>query len=101
MASKEKHYSYSKHELLRMANRIKSSAVEQTMILVAAYLMEEPEFDYSDERILELWQGISRWSVAVKDHTISCEKVCDIINQNTGLNIHWGKGAVKYDKDII
>lgn len=95
--AKEKYIPMSKHKMMEIVNKAKMSAVEQTMILVAAYLMEEPEFNYSDERICELWEGISRWSEAVKDHTISCQKVCEIIKEQTGLEIHWGTGVVKFE----
>jgi len=60
-------------------------AIQQTMLLTCAYLMDE--LDYSEDKICEIWEGVSRYSEAVMDKTISIDKVIEIINEQTGMNI--------------
>lgn len=71
----------------RKIQEIKTEAVGQTFLLAAAYLMDEME--YSEDKILELWDGITRYSDAVRDGTINMNKVCKILEKHTGMKVRW------------
>ena len=79
---------YKKIELTpRKIEELAKDASAKAMILFAAYLMEDE--DFTPERICEVWEGVTRYSMAVDDKLITLKKVCDIINEHTGLNIRW------------
>lgn len=79
---------YKKVELTpRKVAEIKRDAATQMMIMLAAYLMDYEGFD--DKQIVDAWQGVTRYAEAVNDKLISLNKVCKIINENTGLDIRW------------
>lgn len=70
--------------------KIKQEAVEQTLLLTIGYLMDE--LNYDADRCVDVWAGITRYAMAVKDKTISMQKVCDIINANVdNINVRWNK----------
>ena len=71
----------------RKLQEIKTEAIGQTFLLFAAYLMDELE--YSDERILELWDAVARYSDAVKNKDITMNKICKIIEEHTGMKVRW------------
>ena len=71
----------------RKIEDIKLDAIMQTMLLSASYLMDE--MNYSEERIMQYWDGVARYSQAVKDHDITMLKVCQIIEEHTGLKVRW------------
>lgn len=71
----------------RKLQEIKTEAIGQTFLLVAAYLMDELE--YSDEKIVELWGGVSRYADAVKSKDITMNKICKIIEEHTGMKVRW------------
>lgn len=68
---------------------IKAEAIGQTMILTIAYLMDE--LGYDEDKCLAVWDGVTRYAGAVSSKLITMQKVCDIINKSTGLNIRWNK----------
>lgn len=68
-------------------DEIKKEAIGQTYLLVAAYLMDE--LKYSDDKIIELWDGITRYADAVRNKDISMRKVCAILEEHTGLKVRW------------
>lgn len=81
---------YKKVELTpRKLDEIKKETAGQMMILLLGYLMDD--FDYNADRLIDIWQGVERYSEAVDNHTISLRKVADIINEHTGLNIRWNR----------
>ena len=53
----------------RDINKIKMQVADRMLCLVTAYLMDE--VDYDEDRIVELWNGVSRYSAAIKDHDIT------------------------------
>ena len=61
--------------------------IKRTLILCAAYLMEEDGWD--DDRIIDFYNGIVRWSDAVDQHFISINNVIEMVNDKTGLQIRW------------
>ena len=74
-----------KPEKQRAVNSMK--AVKRTLIMVAAYLMEE--LDWDDDRLCEFYDAIVRWCDAVDKHWISIDQVIKIINEKTGATIKW------------
>lgn len=71
----------------RKLDEIRTEILGQAMILHIAYLMDE--LGYDEQKCLEVWDGVSRYSEALKTKTITMHKVCAIINEHTGLNIRW------------
>ena len=67
----------------RDIRKIKMELADKTLCLVTAYLMDE--LDYDEDKIIELWEGIARYSAAIKDHTITLNKVKEIIQDRTGI----------------
>lgn len=79
---------YKKVEMTpRKVDELARQASAKAMILFAAYLMEDE--DFTPERICEVWDGVTRYASAVDDKLISLRKICEIINEHTGLNIRW------------
>lgn len=71
----------------RKLEEVKKEAVGQTFLLVAAYLMDE--LDYDEKKILDLWDGITRYSEAIDKKLLTMGKVCYIIEKHTGLKVRW------------
>lgn len=81
---------YKKTEITpRKLEEIKRDISGQTMIPTLAYLMDDEDFD--EDRLIGVWDGLSRYAEAVNSHLISLNKVCDIINESTGLSIRWNR----------
>ena len=59
------------------------------MILTIAYLMDE--LSYDEDKCLAIWEGVARYAEAVDGKLITMQKVCDIINNATGLQIRWNR----------
>ncbi len=70
-------------ERLISAQRI----VKRVLVLSAAYLMEEQDWD--DDKLIEYYDAICRWSDALDSHLITIHKVIDMINEKTGAEIKW------------
>ena len=73
----------------RKLEEIKREAIGQTYILCAAYLMDE--LNYSEEKIIEIWDGISRYADAVRNKNITMNKICNILSEKTGMDVRWNK----------
>lgn len=71
----------------RKLQEIKTEAIGQTFLLVAVYLMDE--LNYEEDKILEIWDGVSRYADAIKTKTISMHKVCKILEEHTGMKVRW------------
>ena len=69
----------------RDLERIKLSVTDQVLTLVTGYLMDE--FDYDEDKVVELWEGITRYHKAIEDHIITLNEVKEIIKKHTGLDL--------------
>ena len=69
----------------RDLNKIKWDITDDVLTLVTAYLMDE--MDYDEQKIVDLGEGIARYSKAEKDHYITRSKVKKIIEENTGIKL--------------
>ena len=79
---------YKKVEMTpRKVEQLAREASAKAMILFAGYLMDDQDFDA--ERICEVWDGVTRYAEAIDNKLITLSKVCEIINEHTGLNIRW------------
>ena len=77
-----------KHKRTEKQKAINSmKAVKRVLVLSAAYLMEEADWDDND--LVEYYEGICRWSDAIDSHLIQIQQVIDIINEKTGATIKW------------
>lgn len=61
--------------------------IKRILVLSAAYLMEEQDWD--DDKLIEYYDAICRWSDAIDSHLITIQKVVDMINAKTGADIRW------------
>ena len=77
----------SEKELERIKRNAKADGVQKALILTASWLMEEPEFNFSEERICNMWDGVARYAQGIDEHYISLQLVCEIIKQHTGMEI--------------
>ena len=64
-------------------DRIQQELVKRTLILSAAYLMDEE--GYNDDQIVDFWESLIRWIDAIDKHEISIKTVTEIIEKTTGL----------------
>ena len=71
----------------RKLDEIKKEAIGQTYILVAAYLMDE--LDYSEDKILEIWDGVAKYADAIRNKDITMKRICYILEAHTGLKVRW------------
>ena len=79
---------YKKVEITpRKLDEIKQDVAAQTMLLMTAYLMDE--WDYNEDKIVDVWSGVSRYAEAVNTKLITLDKVAQIIEEHTGLKVRW------------
>ena len=72
----------------RDVERMKVEIAHRTLLLVTAYTMDE--LGYDEDKIIDMWTAISRWSDAIdKEKIIKLNDVADIINEHTGLTLRW------------
>lgn len=69
----------------KAVKRFESDIWVQCIILSASYLMDE--FDYSEEKIIDYYEALTRYIGAIKSHLITIDKVKEIINEHTGLKM--------------
>ena len=74
-----------KPEKQRVVNSMK--ATKRVLILSAAYLMEEEDWD--DDALVNYYDSIVRWCGAIQDHWISIDQIIKMINEKTGAEIRW------------
>ena len=76
----------------------KTETIVQMMILSAACLMDRYGFT-SEEQIVKWWEDISWYSQAViEEKAVSVQRVCDIIHDNLGIDIHYNGVAQEAKK---
>ena len=79
----------------RVIRETKTETIMQMMILSAACLMDRYGFT-SDEAVLKWWEDITFYSEAViEEKAITVQKVCDILHENLGLDLHYNAAVVK------
>lgn len=66
-------------------DRIKMNVTDEVLTLLLGYLMDD--LDYDEDRILEVFEGVSRYHKAVKDHLITIKQIKKIIKEKTGLDL--------------
>ena len=71
----------------RKLEEIKKEAIGQTFLLVAAYLMDE--LDYDEQKIIDLWDGVTRYSEAINKNLLTMGAVCYILEKHTGMKVRW------------
>lgn len=55
---------------------------------MTAWTMDE--LNYEEDKIIAMWDGITRWSDAIdKQKLIKLNDIADIINEHTGLTLRW------------
>ena len=67
--------------------KMEQESWEKCLILSCSYLMDE--MDYSEDRMLEYFDGMDRYISAVKEKLITIDKVCEIIEEHTGVKLKW------------
>ena len=70
---------------------IADESIMKAMLCVCAYLMEEPEFNFSDERLAALWTGVERYikTVSEPNTAFNLKKMAKLITEYTGIKVYW------------
>lgn len=71
----------------RKLQEIKDDTAKQMILLLLAYLMDE--VDYSAEKLIDVYNSLTRYVAAINDHLISVKAIQSIIKNNTNLEIRW------------
>jgi len=77
------------YELKKLKSQIATQTTSKVLLLVTSYLMEEPEVNFNEDRIIDLWDGVSRYAEAIDQHLITLNQVAGIIKDHTGLDVKW------------
>lgn len=82
---------FTRKELREYTHEIAREAIMKAMLCTCAYIMDEPEFNYSDERIAMLWTGVERVisTVDEKDTAFNLKKCAKLISDMTGIKVYW------------
>lgn len=72
--------------LAQLRNRDKK-IVKKMMLLFAAFEMEE--LGCKEDKIIELWDGLSTYVNAIDTHLITMNTVSDIVYEYTGMRVKW------------
>lgn len=78
-----------KAELNKLKKEITEEAFIKSVVLILAYIMEEPGIDCDEEKIVEIFEGIERYAQYIESHEITLKKICEIIKEYTGIVIKW------------
>ena len=46
---------------------VADEAIMKTMLCVCGFLMDEPEFNYDDEKMARMWEGVTRYIDTISD----------------------------------
>lgn len=87
--SKKKPVTLTQRQLKEYTRQVSDESVTRSICLFIAYMMSEKEIEFDSERIIELVDGITRWTEAVDEHLISIRQVAAIIEEHTGLRLDW------------
>lgn len=79
-----------KAEISKLKREITEEAFTKSVVLMLAYIMEEPGIDCDEDKIVEIFEGVERYAEYIENHEITLKKVCEIIKEYTGLDIVWG-----------
>lgn len=73
----------------KVVDEIATIATHKAVVLMLAYMMEDPQWDCDEDKIEEFFLGVDRYAEAIEDHYITLRKVCEIIKEKTGIVIGW------------
>lgn len=64
-----------------------TKAMLRFFLLSTAYLMEE--YDWSDDDVENYYLKMNEWTNAIQSKLINMETVAKIIEDKTGMELHW------------
>lgn len=81
----------SRKELRQRDIDVTELAIGQTMLAVCGYIMDEPEFDFNDERITQLWKGVERYiqTCNAPGSAYTMRDLAKTVEQHTGIKVVW------------
>lgn len=81
----------SRKELRQRDIDVTELAIGQTMLAVCGYIMDEPEFDFDDDRIASLWKGVERYIQTVNDpnSNFKMKDLAKVVEKHTGIRVVW------------
>ena len=82
---------FTRKQLREYTQEISKESIMKSMLCMCAYLMDEPEFNYDDERIAMLWEGTQRviHTVDEPDTAFTLKHVARLISEKTGIKVYW------------
>ena len=82
---------FTRKELREFVYEVSQESIMKAMLCLCAYIMDEPEFHFSDERIAMLWEGTERVinTVNEPDTAFTIKKVAKLITEKTGIKVYW------------
>ena len=90
MANKQKHRIYSPQQIADMTLKARRRGFAHALLMMLAYLMEEPEFGFDEDKLCALFQAVERWELnRTEQHDISIKKVQQIIERVLHVTIRY------------
>lgn len=83
------HYNITEVQLRKIKDEVANEACNKMCTFMLAYLMEDENIHYDEDKIIDTFMAMERWSEALDEHLISIRKVCDIIQEKTGIEVRW------------
>lgn len=86
--AKEKHRIYTNKQINEMTQQARYRAFSYAVVMSIAYMMEDPEFDFDEDRIVDTYMNILNWEKHRSgSHDISIKQVMKIIEDHTGIKM--------------
>ena len=82
---------FTRKELKQYTYNVANESIMKAMLCVCAYIMDEPEFNFSDERLAMLWTGVERVINTVDEPqtAFTLKNVAKLIKDKTGIEVYW------------
>lgn len=82
---------FTRKQLREYTHEVARESIMKAMLCTCAYIMDEPEFNFSDERIAKLWTGVERVinTVSEPDTAFNLKQLAKLITEKTGIKVYW------------
>ena len=82
---------FTRKQLREYTHEVARESIMKAMLCTCAYIMDEPEFNFSDERIAKLWTGVERVinTVSEPDTAFNLKQLAKLITEKTGIQVYW------------
>lgn len=83
---------FTRKELRTWADLLIHESIMKAMLCCTGYLMDEPEFDFTDEKKVDrFWEGVTKYLRTINDPNsgFSPRDLVKVINKYTGTKVFW------------